>query len=90
MDILGTTFLRMIRGSSEAFRLSILILGRFSGIFGYEQSDWTTNSDKNLTPLQNSETQSIVQNATWPKFGHITIVWLISFLVTRLNTKCDT
>ena len=35
----------------------------------------------------NSETQSIVQNAIWPKFGHIMIVWLILFLVTRLNTQ---
>ena len=38
----------------------------------------------------NSETQRIVQNAIGSKFGHITIIWLIIFLVTRLNTKRDT
>ena len=38
----------------------------------------------------NSETQRVVQNAIGPKFGHVTIIWLILFLVKRLNTKRDT
>ena len=43
-----------------------------------------------VTPNFNSETQRIVQNAIGPKFGHIAIIWLILFLVTRLDTKRDT
>ena len=43
-----------------------------------------------ITGLLNSETQRIVQNAIGSKFGHNTIIWLILFLVTRLNTKCHT
>ena len=43
-----------------------------------------------LTPDLNSETQRIVQNAIGPKIGRIMIIWLILFLVTRLNSKRDT
>ena len=43
-----------------------------------------------VSAYNNSETQRIVQNVIGPNFGHITIMWLILFLVTRLNTKRDT
>ena len=38
---------------------------------------------------QNKNSQRILQNASGRKFDHITIIWLILFLVTRLNTKRD-